>query len=608
MATQSNDVKSSGYGNVYLDSLIDGCQWIQSRSSPITYALASNPIADSAGNQITPLEWDPTRSGAFKSLFAAYSNVCNISFQFSSDPSAADWLVYRVDQAYWSVTSTDTSSIIQGQNSFPNGSASPSTGIFDANTTLSMAQGGAGFDMVLHEIGHGVGLAHPHDGGNNQDATNFPGVTDSASLGTNKLNQAIFTVMSYNDGWVGQPANPDFGHPYTPMAFDVAALQAIYGANTTFHQGSDTYALPSANSVGTGWQCIWDCAGTDTISNAGSARSATIDLRDAPLTGTSAGGYISRVNGIAGGFTIAHGVTVENAIGGSGADTITGNGAANRLDGGAGNDTLSAGAGNDTLNGGTGNDILAGDAGADTLTGDDGNDTLTGGDGADRFIVNKGADVITDLGTGGADVLVVSAGASVSATLKSSWTATAETHNDGASNLITSGMAVDLTAVVSGNGWTVTASSAATLTGSKFNDTLSGGSGKDKLYGGQGDDLLIGGAGADTLTGGAGADTFRITGGTGTSNADRICDFLAGTDRIELDFRLVSGLSKGMVSASQFVSGVGAHAMDLDDRIAYDSRTGNLWFDVDGSGTKPAELLAILEPWLAIKNTAVFVV
>jgi len=608
MATQSGDVKSSGYGNVYVDSLIDGCQWIQSGSNPITYALASNPIADTAGNQITPLEWDPTRSRAFKLLFAAYSNVCNISFQLSSDPSAADWLIYRVDQAYWSVTSTDTSTVIQGTNDLPNGATSPLTGVFDANTTLSMAQGGAGFNMALHEIGHGVGLDHPFSEGNNQGATKFPGVTDSASLGTNKLNQAVFTVMSYNDGWVGEPANSDYGHPYTPMAFDVAALQALYGANTTFHKGSDTYALPSANSVGTGWECIWDSAGTDTISNAGSARSATIDLRDAPLTGTNAGGYISHVNGIAGGFTIAHGVTIENASGGGGADTITGNGAANRLNGGAGNDTLSAGAGNDTLNGGTGNDVLAGEAGADTLTGDEGNDTLTGGDGADRFIVNKGADVITDLGFGGADVLVVSAGASVSASLKSNWTATAETRNDGTSNLVTSGVSVDLTAVVSGNGWAVTASSAATLTGSKFNDTLSGGSGKDKLYGGKGDDLLIGGAGADTLTGGAGADTFRITGGTGTSNADRISDFLAGTDRIELDFRLFSGLSKGMVSASQFVSGVGARAMDRDDRLAYDSQNGNLWYDVDGSGTKSAELFAILEPLLAIKNSAIVVV
>src|SRR5262249_22299751 len=45
-------------------------------------------------------------------------------------------------------------------------------------------------------------------------------------------------------------------------------------------------------------------------------------------------------------------VVIENAIGGSGNDNITGNNAANRLDGGLGSDTLIGGAGGDALNGG----------------------------------------------------------------------------------------------------------------------------------------------------------------------------------------------------------------------------------------------------------------
>lgn len=69
---------------------------------------------------------------------------------------------------------------------------------------------------------------------------------------------------------------------------------------------------------------------------------------------------------------------MENVIGGSGNDVITGSTAANTLSGGDGNDTLSGGNGNDTLNGGAGND---------TLTGGTGNDAIIGGAGTDKLIL-----------------------------------------------------------------------------------------------------------------------------------------------------------------------------------------------------------------------------
>ena len=81
-------------------------------------------------------------------------------------------------------------------------------------------------------------------------------------------------------------------------------------------------------------------------------------------------------------FGIAYGVTIENAIGGSGADTIIGNEVANVLTGNAGADKLSGNGGNDTLNGGAGND---------TLTGGDGVDYMTGGAGDDMFVAEINA-------------------------------------------------------------------------------------------------------------------------------------------------------------------------------------------------------------------------
>ncbi|WP_430450515.1 M10 family metallopeptidase C-terminal domain-containing protein [Rhodophyticola sp.] len=74
-----------------------------------------------------------------------------------------------------------------------------------------------------------------------------------------------------------------------------------------------------------------------------------IDLRAATLAGEfGGGGFLSAAEGVAGGYTVAAGVVIENAIGGAGDDALTGNDADNILTGGAGNDTLRGGAGTDT--------------------------------------------------------------------------------------------------------------------------------------------------------------------------------------------------------------------------------------------------------------------
>src|SRR5262249_3087389 len=155
----------------------------------------------------------------------------------------------------------------------------------------------------------------PHDGGKEPDGTTFP-----AGL-TNNPDQDIYTVMSYTRGWNGggiaQKATQDFGNQEGLGAFDIYALQQLYGANTTWNSGNDTYVLPTPNAKFIGWECIWDTGGDNTISNAGSAEDCTIDLRAASLdpTDPNAGGAPSFVHGVQGGITIAKGVTIQNAIG-----------------------------------------------------------------------------------------------------------------------------------------------------------------------------------------------------------------------------------------------------------------------------------------------------
>jgi Ca2+-binding RTX toxin-like protein len=160
---------------------------------------------------------------------------------------------------------------------------------------------------------------------------------------------------------------------------------------------------------------------------------------------------------------------------------------------------------------------VTGGAGADTINGGPGVHTLTGGGGIDTFTVTAGTVAISDLGTGGADVLKVSAGATVSATLTAGWTATALTVNNGAASVNAAGQTLNVAAATGANGWTLTNSGgAATLTGSAKADTITGGGGNDTLIGGGGIDTLTGGGGNDTMTGGAGDDTFNVNSGTDT--------------------------------------------------------------------------------------------
>ena len=237
----------------------------------------------------------------------------------------------------------------------PPGGTNSGVGVFDgtqwdrtAGGTLEA--GGYGFVTITHELLHGMGLAHPHDDGGTSSI--MPGIGAAFnSLGYFNLNQGVYTTMSYNTGLIigDAPGTFDYGYEIGPMALDIAVLQATYGANTSHATGDNTYTLVATNASGTGYQAIWDAGGTDEIVYSGSA-SVTIDLRAATLNAEAGGGgFISSADGIHGGYTIANGVIIENATGGSNDDTLIGNDADNMFTGGYGNDTVDGGLGADTF-------------------------------------------------------------------------------------------------------------------------------------------------------------------------------------------------------------------------------------------------------------------
>jgi serralysin len=428
-------------GNSMLDGILwGGFHWGSSGSTTIiTYYFAHNREFTNFDSDWTTIEQD-----AYRAALQSWANVANIQFIEVSNPNGATFIEHSVSSGFWGDPS------VLGEHDVPDNPA-PADGYYNyqgfgwdyANPNGGLQVGGYGFLTLIHEIGHGLGLAHPHDDGGG--STIWPGVTGPFdSYGDNSLNQTIYTVMSYNNGWdaVQDPEGlglTTYGYNAGPSAFDIAAIQFLYGANTTYHAGNDTYVLPDVNAPGTYWTCIWDAGGIDQIVYAG-ARNVTIDLTAATLDNSpTGGGVLSFAEGIFGGFTIANGVVIENATAGSGNDLLVGNSANNWLSGGSGNDTMRGAAGSDIIYGNQNNDLVYGNLGIDTLYGGLGSDVLFGGQDSDVIYGNFQNDMIY---------------------------------------------------------------------GNFASDLLLGGQGDDTIYGGQGDDTLFSNLGNDLLFGNIGADLF----------------------------------------------------------------------------------------------------
>ncbi len=144
-----------------------------------------------------------------------------------------------------------------------------------------------------------------------------------------------------------------------------------------------------------------------------------------------------------------------------------------------------------------------------------------------------------------------------------------------------------------------------TLFGRGGLDALRGGIGDDRLYGGNGDDSLESGNGKDLLSGGngndlldgegAGADRFVFNSTLGSANADTVAGFSsASDDLILLDNDIFVALgAAGNLAGAHFRAGTAA--TDASDRIIYDSATGKLFYDRDGTGSAGQKLIATFE-------------
>ncbi len=149
---------------------------------------------------------------------------------------------------------------------------------------------------------------------------------------------------------------------------------------------------------------------------------------------------------------------------------------------------------------------------------------------------------------------------------------------------------------------TLTGSTTITATGNAEDNVLTGNNGYNWLTGGAGNDRLIGGNGNDVLRGGAGADTFVFDFKPGAyNNIDKIEDFSESAgDEIVLDHDIFTAIDPANFSAGNFV--LGTKALDLNDRLIYDQKTGKLFYDADGSGRDAPLQIATLTNLAALHH------
>jgi serralysin len=347
-----------------LAQLNSGSKW---SGSTITYSFPSLSSGMYTGSG---------EAGGFRAFTDAQKPMARLALQLWDDIIAPDMSEVSAGPNYASTNlelAFSNTAVSYAHAYFPSvGSVWFNHTFTGSNSLTAPTIGQHGFLTYIHELGHAMGLEHmgEYNGADSNGPSSFQDST-------------VYSVMSYYGPSWGSGASNGEGQvawadwvgsngvryaPQTPMVNDIMAMQAMYGTETTTRTGDTVYGFNS-NVTGTTAAIynfatnknpiltIFDSAGTDTLDLSAYTTASTIDL---------APGAASSANHMTLNIWIARTAQIENATGGSGADTIRGNALDNVLTGNAGNDQLFGFAGDDRLIGGAGSDTIDGGAGTDT--------------------------------------------------------------------------------------------------------------------------------------------------------------------------------------------------------------------------------------------------
>ena len=442
-AVYTNDAQPLPY---FINALDSGRTWgLLGQGQTLSYSFALNADGGEVGFELYTEE----QKTAIREALQKYAQLINLTFVEVSDSTSVQLRFFR----------DDLSSAGYGAPVYAGYGSYPSNGdVHIRNTISNLNQLDGNFDVLMHEIGHALGLKHPFQG-----ADILPTSEDSTT----------YSAMSYNS--FGQ-ANKN-----TVRMYDLATLHYFYGVNASQRSENNTYTF---SDVGFTAHYVWDGAGVDVFDANSQTQNVSVNLNPGSwnFIGSKAEGILS-----AGQSFIGFGTLIENAMSGTGNDTVIGNALDNQIHSNAGNDWLKGGAGNDSLYAEDGND---------TLNGQFGTDVMVGGAGDDYYYFDDVGDVVIEALDAGLDCVEASANC---------------TLNNHVENLLLSG-----SVALSGTGNALNNQ----LIGNAAGNLLKGMAGNDSMLGFAGNDTLDGGTGNDTLRGGLGNDV--LNGGDGVDWADYV--------------------------------------------------------------------------------------